>query len=277
MKRVLVFYGCCDIFENIYNKNELMKHVHDILDDIILIKTVGELRQYLQDDGKKNKNYILPSRIHHIHELNNAGVKSLFQIDSRWLNKLEDKKLFANYMGEHNLIQFCPRIYTKWSDRNEDKLVVVKTPNSWGSDGVYKKKLCELKDWEFDANVVQEYIYGFKEYDAVIVANKGKVTLGFAYVSSFDSNNYIKFEKGKPNMKSIKKIMLNDKIISVFEKILKPCSYTGTCCFDFKIKHRKIYVFEMNPRLNGALNSPWNKDNLGEVIRDLIQNFNNVI
>jgi predicted ATP-grasp superfamily ATP-dependent carboligase len=78
-------------------------------------------------------------------------------------------------------------------------------------------------------------------------------------------------------MKSIKKIMLNSDLKNIFEKFLKPCSYTGTCCFDFKIENKKMYVFEMNPRVNGALNSSWNKDNLAEVIRELIQNFNNDI
>jgi len=273
MKRVLVFYGYCDFWHDMYDKNALMKYLHDIIDDVIVINCIVELQNYLQIEGKKYKNYILPSRMNHTHELNNACVKSLFQIDSVWLRQLEDKKLFSNYVANNNLNKFLPRIYTKSGERNSNQIVIVKPPNLGKSVGVYKKKIRELEDWEFDANVVQEYIYGFKEYDAVIVANKGKVTLGFAYVSSFDSNNYIKFDKGKPNMKSIKKIMLNDKIKSVFERILKPCSYTGTCCFDFKVENKKMYVFEMNPRINGALNSPWNKDNLAEVIRDLIQNY----
>ena len=273
MKRVLVFYGYFDLWHDIYDKNPLMKYLYDIIDDIVLFKNMDELRNYLKTDGQNYKNYILPSRIHHIHDLNNADIKSLFKIDSGWLSQLEDKKLFANYMEKHNLNKFLPKIYTKTGERNSDQTVIVKPRDSCFSYGIYKKKLCELKDCEFDENVVQEYIYGFKEYDAVIVANKGKITLAFAYVSTFDSNNYIKFDKGKPNMKSIKKIMLNDKIISVFERILKPCSYTGTCCFDFKVENKKMYVFEMNPRINGALKSPWNKDNLAEVIRDLIKNY----
>ena len=273
MKRVLIFYGYCDFWHDMYHKQSLMKYLHDIIDDVIVINCIDKLQNYLQFEGKNYKNYILPSRMNHTHELNNAGVKSLFQIDSYWLSQLEDKKLFANYVVEQNLNKFLPRIYTKSGVRNSDQIVIVKPPNLGKSVGVYKKKLRELKDWEFDKNVVQEYIYGFKEYDAVIVSKQGKITLGFAYVSSFDRNDYIKFGEGTPNMKSIKKIMLNDKIKAVFEKFLKPCSYTGTCCFDFKIKDRKLYVFEMNPRINGALNSPWNKDNLAEVIRDLIQNY----
>jgi predicted ATP-grasp superfamily ATP-dependent carboligase len=51
-----------------------------------------------------------------------------------------------------------------------------------------------------------------------------------------------------------------------------PTGFTGTCCFDYKIKDDELRIFEINPRLNGALTSPWNKDDLAEVIRHLILN-----
>jgi predicted ATP-grasp superfamily ATP-dependent carboligase len=271
MKNMLVFYGCHPDWSNIYNKNMLMNYLHDIIDDITIIKDIELLRQYLKSEGQNYKNYIMPSRIHHIHELNDANINSLFQIDSGYLKQLEDKKLFVDYVSKNNLKKFCPRIYTKSCNRNEDKLVIVKPRDSAFSIGVYKKKLRELDDCEFDNNVVQEYIYESKEYAGYFVSHNGNITNAFAYVGEYGNNAYIKCAGGKFDPTPQKRVVLNDKIKLVFEKFLKPCSYTGTCCFDFKIKDRKLYVFEINPRMGGSLNAPKNEKDLTSIIRDLMK------
>ena len=54
---------------------------------------------------------------------------------------------------------------------------------------------------------------------------------------------------------------------------MQPGYFTGTCCFDFKMQNGKMRIFEINPRLDGALASPWNKEELIKVIRDLIRNY----
>ena len=271
MKRILVFYGYFDRWDKMYNRDELIPYIHELIDDVILMKDIDSLKKYLLVDGIANKNYIMPSQVNHIHELNEAGIKSMITVNSEQLRFLEDKKSFAYYVHRNRLTEFFPKYYNKFSDRKGDQLVILKPRDSTFSYGIYKKKLCEVEDWEFSNHVIQEYIYDNKEYDGVIVANKGEVTFGFAYVCEFDTDNYIKFQNEKPNFKSIKKIMMDDKIKSMFSKILKPCLYTGTCCFDYKVKNDKLYVFEINPRLDGALASPWNKDNLGEVIRESIK------
>lgn len=271
MKNMLVFYGYHPDWCNIYNKNMLMKYLHDIIDDITIIKDIELLRQYLKTKGQNYKNYIMPSRIHHIHELNDANINSLFQIDSGYLKQLEDKKLFVDYVSKNNLKNFCPRIYTKSCNRNEDKLVIVKPRDSAFSIGIYKKKLRELDDCEFDDNVVQEYIYESKEYAGYFVSHNGNITNAFAYVGEYGNTEYIKCAGGKFDPTPQKRVILNDKIKLVFEKFLKPCSYTGTCCFDFKIKDRKLYVFEINPRMGGSLNAPKNEKDLTSIIRDLMK------
>jgi len=271
MKNMLVFYGYHPDWKNIYDKNMLKNELRGIIDDVIIFKRIDELRNYLKTEGQNYKNYIMPSRIHHIHELNNANINSLFQIDSGWLKQLEDKKLFVDYVSKNNLHKFFPRIYTKACNRNEDKLVIVKPRDSAFSIGVYKKKLRELEDCEFDNNVVQEYIYESKEYAGYFVSHNGNITNAFAYVGEYGNTEYIKCAGGKHDPTPQKRVILNDTIKSIFEKFLKPCSYTGTCCFDFKIKDRKIYVFEINPRMGGSLNVPKNKQDLIDIIRDLVK------
>lgn len=276
MKKKLIFYGYFEKWSSMYEKDTLIKYLNDIIDDVLLFDDINKLKKYLElrSDNKKYKIYILPSRIHHIHELNNAGIKSLFNISSYWLHKLEDKKLFSAYVVENKLNNYVPKYFYKSSKRNSDNIVIIKPRDSCFSFGVYKKKLKDVADWEFDEYVVQEYIYDNKEYDGVFVVDNGKITLGFAYISKFETNDYIKFDNQVPNMISIEKIMLSDKIKDTIELFLIPCSYTGTCCFDFKIVNNNIYIFEINPRLDGAFASPWNKDNLCEVIRELIRNYN---
>ena len=271
MKNMLVFYGYHPDWNNIYDKNILMKYLHDIIDDIMIIKDIELLRQYLKTEGQHYKNHIMLSRIHHLDELNNANINSLFKIDSSYLKQLEDKKLFVDYVSKNNLKKFFPRIYTKSCNRNEDKLVIVKPRDSAFSIGVYKKKLRELKDCEFDENVVQEYIYESKEYAGYFVSHNGNITNAFAYVGEYGNTEYIKCAGGKFDPTPQKRVILNDKLKQIFELFLKPCSYTGTCCFDFKIKDRKLYVFEINPRMGGSLNAPKNEKDLTSIIRDLVK------
>jgi carbamoylphosphate synthase large subunit len=66
---------------------------------------------------------------------------------------------------------------------------------------------------------------------------------------------------------------LDDNIKNIIEEVMRPGEFTGTCCFDYKLQNGQIRIFEINPRLNGALASPWNKSDLVKVIRELIHNY----
>lgn len=279
MKRVLVFYGYYEYWDakfeswerNLYDKNSLLKKLSDSIDDVIIIENMNDLKQYLNGQGKDCKNYILPSLTWHVQELLHAGVKSLFSVSPHSYDKLINKKSFSKYLEENNFLQYSPRIYSMTSNRDSDQLVIVKHSCSAGSKGTTKKPLRQVEDWEFNEYIVQEYIHGSEEYDACFVLNKGVITLAFAYVCGFENPEHIKFQEGS-KITSYKKIVLDDKIKSIIEEILKPTCFTGTCCFDFKIKNGEMRIFEINPRLNGALASSWNKDDLVNVIRTLIQN-----
>lgn len=278
MKKVLVFYGHHEAWDkpnpwdqNLYEKNSLLSRLKDCIDDVILIKDIDALKIYLEDEGKNCKNYILPSIEDHIKELLINNVKSLFHIETNVFDKLINKRSFTNFLRERNLLHYCPHIYSKGCNLDSDDLVVVKQSISVASFGVNKKKIRDLEKWELEYCLIQEYIYGPEEFDAIFVLDKGEITLAFAYLTEFDKDEYIKFH-GDAKRVSYKKVQVSEKIKKIIEEIMQPTHFTGACCFDFKMKDDEIRIFEINPRLDGSLTSPWNKDDLAEVIRHLIRN-----
>lgn len=270
MKKVLVYYGVHEDWKNIYDKNQLMNFLNDIIYDVKIFKDIPSLKTYLYGDGRNYKNYILPSRIHHIHELNDAKINSLFDIKCEYLKILSDKKTFADYVTENNLNKYVPKYFNKSSNRNSDKLVILKPRDSCFSIGVYTKKLCNVKDFEFDDNVVQKYIFDSKEYAGYFVSYNGKITHAFAYLGNYGNGEFIKNNQGMyMDVSQVKvKLYLNSKLVKAFESFLKPCSYTGISCFDFKIKDKHLYIFEINPRIGGSLNR--NMKDFTNMIRNLI-------
>uniref|UniRef100_A0A6C0LC37 ATP-grasp domain-containing protein n=1 Tax=viral metagenome TaxID=1070528 RepID=A0A6C0LC37_9ZZZZ len=271
MKNVLIFYGYFERWDNMYKKDYLMQDLSDIIHDIKIFTDIFSLKEYLKTDGQNYKNYILPSLIKDTHELNREGINSLFKIDSGWLDRLDDKKKFAEYAIEKNLAQYIPRTYFKQDDRSSNTLVVVKQKYQVFSYGVSKKKLCEVQDWEFDESVVQEYIKDPIEYAGYFVSYNGNITYSFAYKGNHGNGEYIKCEGGHPDTTPKIRVTLDNKTVKELELFLKPTLYTGTCCFDFKIKDGNLKVFEINPRLGGSLNLLENRRDLTDIIRKLIE------
>ena len=269
-KRNLLFYGYHNYWPSLYNKNTYMNHLSDIINDVKIFRDIPRLQEYLKTEGQNYKNYILPSITDHIKELNNAGINSLFKLDSGWLDRLDDKKKFADYAIENKLSQFIPCIYSKWCDRSADILVIVKPRIGAYSYGVSKKKLYEVQDWEFDDHVVQEYIKDPIEYAGYFVAYNGNITHSFAYMGNHGNGEFIKYEGGVFDTTPKTRVTLDDKIVKELELFLKPTFFTGTCCFDFKIKDGNLKVFEINPRLGGSLTLEENKTDLTDIIRKLI-------
>lgn len=273
MKKILIFYGHYESWFNIYNKKNLMKFLSDLIYDVKIFTDIPSLKSFLNGEGQQYKNYIMPSRIEHIHELNAARINSLFKIDSRWLKRLNNKKLFIDYAIEHNLSKYIPRPYSKNSDRSKNPLVIIKPNESCYSMGVYKKRLADLKDNEFENNVVQEYIKDPKEYAGYFVAYNGNITHSFAYVGDHGNTEFIKCDGGKHDNTPKTRVLLDSKIVNELQLFLKPTLYTGTCCFDFKIKDGNLKVFEINPRMGGSLNFPENSKDLTTIIRKLMEAY----
>jgi hypothetical protein len=95
MKKVLVYFGYKEDWSNIYNKNELLKYLSDIIYDVKVFTTIDTLRDYLKNEGKNYKNYILPVRTINTIELNDSKINTLFKTDTQHLKELDNKKLFS--------------------------------------------------------------------------------------------------------------------------------------------------------------------------------------
>lgn len=282
MPRVLVFFGFFEPWsrtenawdQNLYKKDFLLETLKDLIDDVVVVSDMNSLKSYLDGRGKDCINYILPTLEWDVEALLYTDIKSLFsiKIEPIHFKKLLSKKRFFEFLKKRNLLHLAPRIYSNSCNRDSDQLVVVKHQFMSASQGVCKKKLRDVEDWEFNDYIVQEYIHGQEEYDAVFVFNKGNVVSAFAYLCGFKEKEYIKF-KDDIKIASYKKVILDNTIVKKIEEIMRPFCFTGTCCFDFKLVNGELRIFEINPRIDGSLTSLWNKNDLADVIRDLITNF----
>jgi len=271
MEKCIIFYGYHEQWDPIYRKKSIKDKLINFIKKIKIINDINSLKYFLNNDGKNYKNYILPTLVEHIIELKNFAINSLFNVDSTILDVLCNKKKFSDYVISQNLIEYSPKIYDKLCDRNNNQLVVLKPPYSYYSVGVYTKNISEVNDDEFDNFSIQEYIKHRKEYAGYFVSYKGFVTHAFAYVSKYPSDTFIKHAGGICDGIPQKRLDLPIKVIKIVEKFLRPASFTGTCCFDFKIVDGKMKVFEINPRLGGSLKIPENEDDFITIIKKLIE------
>lgn len=271
MKKAIIFYGYHKPWHIMYDIDKLTKNLSTIGDKVKIIPNISELKSYLKEEGQHYKNYILPITVEHIRELNAGFIKSLFKIDSGWLKRLDDKQLFIDYAIEHKISNHLPETYSKKSNLSGDTLVVVKPRVSSFSSGIYKKKLCQLTDADFEGNVVQEYIKNPFEYAGYFVAYNGNIIHSFAYLGHHGSGEFIKCEGSKYDKTPKTRILLDKDILAKFELFLKPPLYTGVCCFDFKIVNGALKIFELNPRLGGSLTLPENQGDFKDVIQKLME------
>jgi len=263
MKKILVYFGYKEDWSNIYNKDELLKYLNDIISDVKVFTTIDALRDYLKNEGKNYKNYILPVRTRNTIELNDAKINNLFKIETLHLKELDNKKLFLTFVKKNNLEKYVPKYYTEPAKGNE--LVILKPHTGGNSSGIYTKKINEVNKQEFEQHIVQKYIYDKKEYAGYFVSHEGKIVHSFAFERDFGNSEYIKVQ----NKYIEEKIISPDSnIITKVENFLKPYKYTGVSCFDYKIVNGELFVFEINPRLGGSL---INKiDKLSGIIRQLV-------
>jgi glutathione synthase/RimK-type ligase-like ATP-grasp enzyme len=271
MDKCLIFYGYHEQWDQLYRKESIKNKLRGFIQKVIIIYDIESLKNFLRNEGQNYKNYILPTLVEHIVELNNAWINSLFQVNSTVIDELCHKKKFSDYINSHNLSEYAPRIYSKWCDRNNDTLVVVKPPYSCFSIGVYTKKLHEVQDKEFDENAIQEYIKERIEYAGYFVSYNGRVTLAFAYITIYPTDTFIKHNGGVNDGIQQTKVELPEYVIQTVEKFLLPASFTGTSSFDFKIVNGKMKVFEINPRLGGSLKNSNNEEDFLNIIKHLMQ------
>ena len=252
MKKTLIIYGVMWGWTN-FEENRLLPYLKPKIDDMKVFTDTKKLKHYLENEGKNDKNFVLPLSDCHLSEINGTDIPII-------VSKLDvtdifsNKHKFADYVKKNNLSKYFPKIFTEPNDSN--KLVVVKPKYGGASTSVYFTELRNVKKKDFENNTVQEYIDSNVEFAGYFVANNGKIIHSFAY--------YREYPYGKPYIKNVndtsvqKRTIVDKNCADIIEKFVSPVSFTGTFCVDFKFTKETLVVLEINPRLGGSLSYPQN-------------------
>ena len=248
-----------------FDDKVLLPHLKGKIDALKVFTETDKLKQYLEKEGKNDKNYILPLTDTHLNEIHLANINAMVpKMDVT--NIFSNKKLFADYAIKHNLSKHIPKIYTK--PDSSDKLVIVKPVYGGGSASVYLSELNKLIASDFINNTVQEYINSPVEFAGYFVANKGKIIHSFAY--------YREYPRDKPYIKTVndtsvqKRTFIDPVGVSIIEKFISPVSFTGTFCVDYKFTKETLVVLEINPRCGASLSYPENINDAIDVVNHLL-------
>jgi carbamoylphosphate synthase large subunit len=228
---------------------------------------INKLKYYLKNEGKYNKNYVLPLSTIHLSQVQyTIGIKTLYPtLDV--IDIFSNKQRFADYVKKHNLSNHFPKIYT--SQSNASDVVVVKPKYGGASHSVYFTELKNVKQKDFENNTVQEYIDSHIEFAGYFVAKNGKIVHSFAY--------YREYPPGKRYIKNVndtsvqKRTEVDANCISVIEKFVKPVNFTGPFCVDFKYNQNGLVVLEINARLGASLSYPQNINDAAAIVNKLIE------
>ena len=262
--KTLIIYGEMWGWVN-FNDTILLPHLKNKIDNIKVFTETSKLKNYLNNEGKNNKNYILPLTDTHLNEIHQANIDTMVpKMDIT--NIFSNKQLFAEYVEKNNLSKHFPKIFTQ--PQNSNRLVVVKPKYGGGSSLVYFTELNKLTTKDFVNNTVQEYIDSHMEFAGYFVANKGKIIHSFAY--------FREYPQGKPYIKAVndksvqKRTFIDPTCVGIIEKFISPVSFTGIFCVDYKFTKDTLVVLEINPRCGASLSYPENIKDAVDVVSRLL-------
>ena len=269
--KVLIIYGQKPGWYNFENEQRLLPFLKDKIQLIKIFTKVHELSAYLQKESPHHKIYVMPLDETHMTELYNANIPAMMPRKDI-IDTFSNKLLFAKYAQQQGLTNMIPTSY--YAPQNSETLVVVKPPCGGASCGVYFSPLKNVQPHIFHSAVVQQYIDTNMEFAGYFVAKNGKVLRPcLAYVRVYPKVPYIKAHNDKTTQS---RMMIDPVYIDAIDRFIKPTSYTGTFCVDFKLnKQGALIILEINPRLGGSLSYPQNSNDAGMIISQLIDVFSN--
>ncbi len=208
-----------------------------------------------------NTNHILPIDITDIYcvlrnkeILIQRGIKfCLSEIDT--IDKLNDKKLFGEYMSNH-FSENIPTIFDiSFIDDVTYPAILKCRIGDHGQNMYIINSINEyieiIKNMNVDDYILQEYIEGNVEYSIHILAFKGNIIKYLSKKYVHGSNSYIRGIQSKP-LETIT-IETSDDVLHICSKIIKDLNFSGFCCPGYKISNNQIKIFEINPRIGSSL------------------------
>jgi carbamoylphosphate synthase large subunit len=217
--------------------------------NIIIIDNILDLNNFINDNMEEYK--IIPLFECDMIEL--EFYKNVISPPVNLVKIFNDKKLFNEYVEKLGLTEFIPKTYTVYEDMyddeygDSDKLKIIKPPIN--CNGEFMEITKHVTRYQFQNNLVQEYIPKFHEYTSNIVMKDGKIICCISFKHMFKTDKEIKIYP--INTSNYTKIEIDRKYINIMEKFL--VGYSGPCNVNYLIVDEKIKIFEINPRIGGTL------------------------
>jgi carbamoylphosphate synthase large subunit len=260
-RKTLVFFGTHIIdWTQALSSANLLPALAEYVDNII---------QTDQPENIPKSSYVIPLMEDHMLILHKHSIKAIMP-GLTAITSFRNKYLFHKYASEYKLNAYVPELYTSNKDINYP--VIVKPINGYASMGI---SIVETSDKilpeYFDTNkyIVEEYIAHKQEYVSHVVAKEGKIISCFTYCYTYEEEQNIKCI----NSSSMALIILDPQYVKILTLFLQPCTYSGVCNFNFRLKENNITIFEINPRMGGSLMQKEYKGDLVKIITTLIANF----
>lgn len=190
--------------------------------------------------------FAVPIKMSSFERYNREGVDEsrLISPSKDVFELLNNKESFYSHFSNTKLKKYLPR------DGATSFPLIAKPKvgaNSEGCELVRTAK--ELRDKELDNNerfIFEEFIVGNSEYACHAVVDCGKILDHLTIEYVYSSEHPIKGE----DLSS--RNVVKEKYLFVLEQFLKEISYSGICCFNYKVRDGVPVVFEINPRIGGS-------------------------
>jgi carbamoylphosphate synthase large subunit len=171
------------------------------------------------------------------------------------VHTLMDKGRFARYMEANGLGDYCPRVYSAWTEAQFPS--VLKRTDCASSYGISMvASLAEvdalLKGPLYSRGncILQEAIPGTTEYCTYCVLEAGRILWSRTFVN--DIATPLTIRTGSNALKR-RPIETPRSTLAQIGRVLMPLAYSGPCNIDYKLQGDRMRIFEINARLGGTL------------------------
>ena len=194
--------------------------------------------------------------------------------DERALRILNNKREFQSYIESNGLDRYCPPCYACPEDATFP--CVVKRLDLSGSVGIEvaasRRHLDDILRTPVFAGrpyLLQALVLGELEYATFCVADRGRITWHWTFVSTMAGPAVVKTED---NDKDRRTIEAAPGVLQQIEAVLRPLAFGGPCIVNYKMRENgDVQVFEINPRFGGSLLQPAQAPRLRQAIAALLR------
>jgi carbamoylphosphate synthase large subunit len=116
--------------------------------------------------------------------------------------------------------------------------------------------------------LLQALVPGEHEYATFCVADRGRITWHWTFVSTMGGPAVVKTEDNDKNRRTIEAA---PTVLQQIEAVLGPLAFHGPCIVNYKLRaDGDIQIFEINPRFGGSLLQPAQAPQLRQAITALL-------